>query len=447
MTGASLPHKPGPNGASRRGTAQSQGRDGPHSPPHARRGPEAPRSAVFPFGSHSRNKSASAFGSAPPDDGSVTTHATQWHRTKRDPYDPHQRAIRDLCRRRLADSHRRCNRPARVEAVSRCERAEWAYDNQTPCAPLLHLETLEPLKQVWHCKDRLCMWCCRARSAELCERIEHAIEERFTLAKVPVMMTFDLDDTIGESLQSAEKRLTDALARLRRMKRWKALVAGGVMSIEVTRNRERGSWHVHAHVLADVHWYEQEDLLRDWRTALYGADVVQLWGELSDPESDSGMRALTLQLLRDAGAPMSESGGARIERKRKTLKEALKYVVKGLEATQRFSDHEMDELTTWMHGRRLVRTFGNLYDLELPQDDVERVVDADELEHHTHAVNALTGELRPLEDAQWVPDGKEPADLARRYAQAMRNGRAVRLVLRPPGGPPGATNMDVEAIQ
>lgn len=447
MTGASLPHKPGATGANRRGTAQSQGRDGPHIPPHAQRGPQAPRRAVFPFGPHSRNKSTSAFGSTPPDDGSDATHATQWHRTVRDPYDARERAVRDLGRRRLADSHRRCGRPARVEAVSRCEVAEWAHDSAEPRAPLLHLETMEPLRKTWHCKDRLCAWCCRARSAELCARIEPAIAERFTRAKVPAMITFTIDDKVGESLESAGKRLTDAFGRLRRMKRWEALVAGGVIGLEAPRNRARGSWHVHAHVTVDVAWYDEEELRTDWRTALYGADAVRLWGELEDPDADHGMRALTLQLLSDAGVPLSKSGGARIERHRKSLKETLKYIVKGLDVAQRFSDDEMDELTTWMHGRRLVRTFGNLYDLELPEDDVERVVDAEELEHQTHAVNAVTGELRPLACAQWLADGKDPTDIARRYAQAMRCGRMVRLVLRPPGGDGGATNTDAEAIQ
>lgn len=397
-------------------------------------------------GSHLRNKFAGrsphkarqAPGSPDPGD----SNAVQLHKTVRDPFDKADRARRDLARARLADSHRRGKRHGTADAIGRCECSDWAVDGDEgpgQGAPLLDVETEDPIRRVWHCHNRLCPWCCRARSVELREKIERAIAQKFTKARVPVLMTFTINDVAGEPIGDADERLTEGIGKLRRRKRWNENVAGGVVAIEAPRNRARGSWHIHAHVLADVDWYDADELRQDFRECLWGKDVVRLWEELKNPDIDEPTRIAIEDNLVGRGLSVRPMGGVNIQRLRKGVVEGLKYVTKGLDAMARLSDEELDELTNWMHGRRLVRTFGNLYDLELSDDDEdEPCVDSDELENATHAVNAVTGEIRPIECAQWKQDNDAVAELARRYASGLRTGRPKRFMLRPSStaGPP-----------
>lgn len=200
------------------------------------------------------------------------------------------------------------------------------------------------------------------------------------------LLTLTIDDTPGESLESASRRILEAFKRLRRRKGFKEKIRGGVRSFEVTLNEENDSWHVHLHVLMDADYWTQDELLGLWRKCLASGD---------------------------------KKGGARIEVSRSGIDEVVKYTVKGIEAAEKWPKEKLKEFLYWAGGRRMTQCFGNLYGAKLPEEEGEGEVSENETMRELRkegfaGLHPVTGELVPDDDAVWV-SGNKANDEGYRY--------------------------------
>jgi hypothetical protein len=108
---------------------------------------------------------------------------------------------------------------------------------------------------------------------------------------------------------------------------------GCIVAMEVTYNREDGTWHPHLNVLMQGDYFPFEELNQAWIAATQGRGQT------------SFIRAA------DAG----------------TVRELIKYVTKVSDLLGK--PHALDEFLTAVFRRRLVRTYGTFYGL--PFDDEE----------------------------------------------------------------------------
>lgn len=95
------------------------------------------------------------------------------------------------------------------------------------------------------CNDRLCPLCAWDRSRESRKRIK-TLFDRLTH---PVLITLTIPNQ--DSIRKHDFTLFRQRVRnfIKQHSEW---IKGGVYSLETTRNRVDGTWHIHAHVLADV---------------------------------------------------------------------------------------------------------------------------------------------------------------------------------------------------
>lgn len=287
--------------------------------------------------------------------------------TAHNPFAPRERAVHRYTCERWAEAARAAEMPALAQRFDGCGMGAWAYHDG---APVLSIENGAPVRQLVTCHHRNCPVCARTRSARIRATLEPAVETTFT-AK-PALLTLTIDDRIGESLKSATARLQGAWKKMRRRKGWADRVRGGFYALEVTRNQARGSWHVHLHAVIDVDWLGQSEALMLWRDAL-GA------GE--------------------------KCGGVNIQRVKSGISEATKYLTKGIEAAQ-LPLAERVEMLKWMHGRRMLATFGSLYGLKLADDDEGEDTEGPEMTGaEPIGRNARTGEVVTADDCEWSWSG------------------------------------------
>jgi hypothetical protein len=273
-----------------------------------------------------------------------------------------------------------------------CERREWLTDAVAgPGKGALILkpdgpqpDAWKPVQRAMFCDHRLCPWCQRGRASRYLAELEPAVRENFK-AK-PALATFTQDDRPDESLSSAAERILRSYQKLSRRKAWRQTVRGGLRSVEVTRNMERRSWHVHIHVLVDTDYFPQADLLALWRECMTG-----------DPAG----------WLKETGKEPRRIGGVNIKRL-DDISEAVKYVVKGIEALTTWPPETLQELLTWMRGRRLLQPFGCLFGLKVSEEEQPGTEEPDE---EAGGVNAVTGEVRTADECAWsnTPDVEDAA--------------------------------------
>ena len=314
----------------------------------------------------------------------------------RNPYTPRERAIHRSTCGRWAEAARAANRGALALRFDECGTGVWATHEGEQ---VLAFETDAPVRRVMTCNHRNCPTCARKRSARIREALEPHVADvahggQFT-AK-PALLTLTIDDTPGESLTSATTRILGAWKKVRRRKGWKDRVRGGFYALEVTRNQRRGSWHVHLHAVIDVDWLGQAEALQMWRGAL-----------------GAGERA----------------GGVNIQRVRNGIAEATKYLTKGVEAS-RLPLAERVELLTWMHGRRMISTFGHLYGLQLADDDDGPEDEGAEATEGAEPIgyNPRTGVVVTADDCVWLASNDA---VERGFAMLARLWDATRGI-RPP---------------
>lgn len=338
-------------------------------------------------------------------------------RTEVNPFGVDARETRKATRFKLAELEGQLGRSSMASNLRACEFTTFGVSASGGIA--VDMDTGLPARQTQHCDHRLCPGCAPIRARRLKDKLRPSMDLHFTTRRhvsdcpgqrsgpncgcpvTPRLATFTQDDRVGESLRSAMRRLLDAWKKLRRMKRWKALVLGGLVSIELTRNSERGSWHPHLHAILDVRWYDQDDLLEDWRAAM-GATGMKIGGAR----------------IEEAGMVRGPNGRIPVpDQLGSGVNEVIKYVGKGIELTAVLPSSELRELLDWMRGVRMLRAFGCLYGKGI-SDMCERCGDScsrDACDCDCHVVtesdadefmDVQTGEVIPRSAVQWRSDAR-----------------------------------------
>jgi hypothetical protein len=137
----------------------------------------------------------------------------------------------------------------------------------------------------------------------------------------------------------------DAFKVLRLQKYWRQNVTKGVWSIEVTRNRNLGTWHAHLHLLIEGNFIPQVKLSEMWETATQGSMIVDI-------------RA--------------------VHDREQTAKYIAEYVSKPFNV-ESWQPAEICEFANAMHGRRLVHTFGQAHGAKVDPAEEEETFPASEL--------------------------------------------------------------------
>ncbi|KKL93333.1 hypothetical protein LCGC14_1875750 [marine sediment metagenome] len=183
-----------------------------------------------------------------------------------------------------------------------------------------------PVLQPGWCRDRLCPACSNRR----------AHRSRDQLLKVTAGMnsvrflTLTLKSN-DDSLKCCVDRLDKAFKVLRASAIWKRHVSGGLAVLEVTRHHRTGHWHPHLHVLVDGEFFPHAMLKKAWLEATGDSFIVDI-RVVHDRRSAAGYIA--------------------------------KYITKGT-ALASWGTDEIIEFARALHGRRLIRTFGNCHGIKI----------------------------------------------------------------------------------
>lgn len=197
------------------------------------------------------------------------------------------------------------------------------------------------------CRDRLCPYCAKSRSAHVAGQLLDAMME-MTRPRVIVLTVKSVELPLGEQLAN----LRNHLAKIRRLPFWKTAVAGGVYVLEITRNPKTGLWHPHIHVIYDGDYIPQRLLRRHWHDVTGSAEIV--WIQAVD----------------------DRKGMAR---------EMAKYIGKPQDV-MKLPPYAIREYADAVHGSRMVQTFGNLHGRKVEDRDVK---DRDKPSQYTVKISRL----------------------------------------------------------
>lgn len=195
-----------------------------------------------------------------------------------------------------------------------------------------------------YCKDRLCVPCSVARARWVADAIASAMtDDRHRLVTLTLRHR-------REPLVDTLRRLVVAFRSLRQTRLWRECVAGGIATIEVTRNLATRTWHVHLHAVVHGKYLASRALSKQWLAITKDSMVVDV-------------RCVTDQA--------------------KAAQYVAKYVAKGLDPTKLGNDDNYDELLVALKGLRTIITFGDWYRVRLrpskPTSDVLLVASLDEI--------------------------------------------------------------------
>jgi len=172
------------------------------------------------------------------------------------------------------------------------------------------------------CNSRICPRCAAIRARELRECVESAV----ALIDAPAMITLTLassDDPLAEQID----RIKHHARQMRRRKAWKLHVAGGIEVLEITYNARRNQWHPHLHILADMRYWKQASLSREWHAVTGDSRICDV---------------------------------RRLSSKKQIAAYVTKYVSKGTDADS-LPGRAIAEWALAIHGVRVAQTFGSLH--------------------------------------------------------------------------------------
>lgn len=202
------------------------------------------------------------------------------------------------------------------------------------------------------CRNRLCPFCSKALSARNALHVEAVINTM----RHPSQLTLTVPSRPGP-LASHISDLLNSFRRFRRTKLWRRHVRCGYWFLEITLNLETQLWHPHVHVVMDADYVSQAILQDAWST-IVGVRSI-LWIE-------------------------------RVRNSRDAARELAKYATKPA-AVQGYSENQVLQLATSLHGRTLMHGFGKVPKLR-PDEDL----DSASLPKLTYTVNF--GSIRSLTD-------------------------------------------------
>jgi plasmid rolling circle replication initiator protein Rep len=187
-----------------------------------------------------------------------------------------------------------------------------------------------------YCGSKFCLECARRRASRIASAYQPIITEQ-RRDKHAYHLTLTLDSCTGEDLPN-RKDISKMLRNLFRRKVWRQFggVAGGLYSIESTRNTTTGLYHPHIHVLlitelsigcqrnGDFHVFINQQISDAWKSITGGAFIVH---------------------------------GNQL---RSGVNEICKYISK-FGSVESIPDEEFEAFYTWARSMRLTSSFGCLY--------------------------------------------------------------------------------------
>jgi hypothetical protein len=204
-------------------------------------------------------------------------------------------------------------------------------------------------------QDKLCPLCAIRRGGRFLRAYSDRIKAlrlnrpglRFWLLSMTVLNGSDLAERFGH-LVGAWERLLERRRNALKGQRWCELVSvlGGVSSIEIKRGKGSGLWHPHLHAVVasecDLGDPETEDEEGGRRWAALSAEWWDLTGD---------SKVVDVRAIKNPDEPGRD------------LTEVFKYALK-------FADLDLpDNLHAFevLFGRRLVRSFGNFWGVQVPE--------------------------------------------------------------------------------
>lgn len=239
--------------------------------------------------------------------------------------------------RLLASFERTGQGKHRIDAFRCCGGETWVMRHKTDGTHRLRSN---------RCHDRLCINCQRARSRLMSGNVRKALTARHYLH---VVLTLKHSDA---PLRSQIDRIYACFRKLRSKRVWKDHAAGGAAFCEITRDDQRGQWHVHIHCIAQARFIPVKDYDGTGKRA--GRTLPGLSSTWLAVTGDSPVVWCRTVHDRDAAAA-----------------EVAKYVTKPLSLSVFRDDDALDELVTALKGRRLCMTFGTWHKIKLSERNAD----------------------------------------------------------------------------
>jgi hypothetical protein len=196
-----------------------------------------------------------------------------WHSQ----WSPHRSALR-------AALERTGSTAASLEAWDCCGGRTWVMKHKTEGSHRLASQ---------RCHHRLCLPCQRARSRLISGNVRKALTGRFYLHVVLTMAhTY-------EPLAKQIDRIYRSFKRLRSRPLWRTRCQGGAAFLEITRNVDRETWHVHLHIIAEARFIPHQDYVD--RAGVHRLGLSSTWSEIT-----GGSRVVWVENVRDRAAAAVE---------------------------------------------------------------------------------------------------------------------------------------------
>jgi hypothetical protein len=260
---------------------------------------------------------------------------------------------------------------------------------------VLDERTGRPLLRLRSCRHRLCKQCAPMLVGRHRRRLRALVTERFEYD--PTLVTLTCAHCPTDSVIVLADRVVGAFARIRRVKAWKATVAGGYFVVEFAG---AGGRHVHIHAVVDADRVDQVALSKAWNRALRPPGVsVHV-------------------------ADTAPTGAVHVERV--SDRDALVAYLPKAVAADVFDPVELPAVMRWMAEHRMVGCFGHLHGTTVrdPERSHQTAPSSVEL---ARGINAATGLHVPKEAIVWQ-FSRRAAALAS-DAPAPRHGRSAAETL------------------
>jgi len=289
----------------------------------------------------------------------------------------------------------------------------WAKNMATcSCTARFYVDPDQGQVRPWlaRCRHRLCPFCGRRRARQVSRQVLDLLK----LMSEPRLIVL----TVKHRHVPLRQQLRDLrrwFAKLRRTPAWKHAVAGGVYTLEITRNEDTGQWHPHLNIIYDGLYLPQKLLRHHWHAITGGSEIVWITQVRDRPNAAN---------------------------------EISKYVGKPQHVSQ-LPPHAIREYAQAVNGCRFVQTFGNTWNKKVEDKDTMPPLPANayqvSLPHIMHLCRC--GHSTPLRLAAAIADrwpsyapyiyhqmpqlAPDPTPIQRQLAALARvRGRP------PPGGPP-----------
>lgn len=225
-------------------------------------------------------------------------------------------------------------------------RLAYRIDNCCSCPGIFIDETAATVSiRSLRCKSRLCPLC------------RESIAKKYMARAIELMHRMDSPKLLTLTIRSSDRPLHDQIqhlkesfTRLRRQKGWKARVAGGLATFEITFNETRGQWHPHLHAIIDSPFYPLEKLRSAWQEATGDSSIVDI---------------------------------RRVNSKSSAASYIAKYVSKSNNAAE-FPDARIAEWASEVRSLRFFTTFGIMHGMKTDDPDAPEVPDKD---HETYTAS------------------------------------------------------------